>query len=391
MKWFRFFRRMALWTVVGTSAAHAQCGRSNWSKVLYDYYPGHRSLDPKAAAIVHVSEERGHLALVVYKSGQQKKTFYYTPEYFETQNNGKSWQALIGGQPQRLPTVPYSYLQSPSNAQISYKMLPDLGLYLRSEDGGRTWIVPQYEIEGKASGQFAEEIGGGRGFHLEIRIVGVHPSEPKTLYAGALVAPWPDSADEFRARKLEGIYRSVDGGEHWRKFTEEIHAFGLNWTQTLAFGISPVNSEILFGVGRQGIEKSEDGGKTWLPVGQAHTLDSRPVYRAETFSKRKMLGAPVTQEVYEFLFDPQANQTLYMLTNRGVFKTTDLGKTWRLLDLGFDEIDAITTVGLNPIHTNQIVVGSRYGLYLSDDGGCHFQRIPSPGERRPEQERAGRY
>ncbi|HWS17453.1 MAG TPA: hypothetical protein VN223_05540 [Candidatus Elarobacter sp.] len=358
---------------------------------MYDYYPGHRSLDPKAAAIVHVSEERGHLALVVYKSGQQKKTFYYTPEYFETQNNGKSWQALIGGQPQRLPTVPYSYLQSPSNAQISYKMLPDLGLYLRSEDGGRTWIVPQYEIEGKASGQFAEEIGGGRGFHLEIRIVGVHPSEPKTLYAGALVAPWPDSADEFRARKLEGIYRSVDGGEHWRKFTEEIHAFGLNWTQTLAFGISPVNSEILFGVGRQGIEKSEDGGKTWLPVGQAHTLDSRPVYRAETFSKRKMLGAPVTQEVYEFLFDPQANQTLYMLTNRGVFKTTDLGKTWRLLDLGFDEIDAITTVGLNPIHTNQIVVGSRYGLYLSDDGGCHFQRIPSPGERRPEQERAGRY
>src|SRR5580765_4305855 len=359
MNWRRFFRRMALWTVVGTSAAYAQCGRPNWNNVLYDYYPGHRLPDPKAAAIVQVSEQKGLLALVVYKSGEQKKTFYYTPEYFETYNNGKSWKRLIGDQPQRLPAVPYIYLQSPSNSQVLYKLIPDLGLYLRSEDGGRTWIMPQYEFEGKAAGQFAQEIGGGRGFHLEIRIVGVHPSEPKTLYAGALVAPWPDSGDELKARKLEGIYRSVDGGEHWNKFTEEIYAFGLNWTQSLAFGISPVNSEILFGIGHQGIEKSQDGGKTWLPVGQAHILDSRPIYRAETFSKRKMLGAPVTQEVYEFLFDPQANQTLYMLTNRGVFKTTDLGKTWLLLDLGFDEIDAITTVGLNPIHTNQIVVKSK--------------------------------
>jgi photosystem II stability/assembly factor-like uncharacterized protein len=220
-------------------------------------------------------------------------------------------------------------------------------------------------------------------------MVGVHPLEPKTLYAGISIVPWPDSAGELKTRRLEGVYRSTDGGEHWQKFTEEIQAFGLNWTQALAFGVSPAEPNIFFGVGHHGVEKSKDGGKTWQAVGQADLLNSRPLYSGEVLSKRKMLGAPVTAEVYDFLFYPRAKQVLYMLTNRGVFKTTDLGKSWRLLDLGFDEIDAITTVGLNPIHTNQIFVGSRYGLFLSNDSGCHFQRITSPGEQTQEHERAG--
>ncbi|HEY1939967.1 MAG TPA: hypothetical protein VGJ33_18715 [Candidatus Angelobacter sp.] len=327
--------------------------------------------------------------LVVYKADKQKRAFYYTPEYFETRNNGKSWQTLIEDQPHHLLAVPFVYFQTPSDSRILYQLMPDLGVYLRSEDGGQTWALPRYEIEEKSADQFAQKIGGGRGFHLEIRIVGVHPLDPKTLYAGIRVTPWPDSGDELKDHKLEGVYRSIDGGDHWTMFTSEIHSFSLNWTQTSALGISPAKPDILFGAGRHGIEKSEDGGKTWNPVGQADLLDSRPVYRGEAISKRTMLGAPSSIEVYEFLFDSRAGKTFYMLTNRGIFKTIDLGESWRLLDLGFDEIDAITTVGINPIHTNQIIVGSRYGLYLSEDGGCHFQRIPSPGERIEKQERTG--
>ncbi|HEY2495885.1 MAG TPA: hypothetical protein VGK24_02345 [Candidatus Angelobacter sp.] len=366
--------------LVTSAAGQVQCGRVDWINTAYDYYPGHQLDNSKAAAVVQVSENVGHISIVIYKPAQ-KRAFYYSPEYFETQNNGRSWQVLTRDQPQHLPILPYTYFQSPSESRILYKLLPDIGLYLRSEDTGRTWILPQYEIDGKPASKFAEQISGSHGFHLEIRIVAVHPHEPKTLYAAAWVRPWPNSDEELKDHKLVGVYRSLDSGDHWNSFSEEVLAFGLNWTESLPLGINPSNPNFFLAVGRHGIEKSEDGGKSWEPVGQADLFNTRPIYRAENRTNRKMLGAPVATEVYEFLFDPHAEQIIYMLTNKGLFKTTDRGKSWRLLELGFDEIDAITSVGLNPIHSNQIVVGSRHGLYLSNDGGCHFQAVRSPGEQ----------
>jgi len=374
LQWF--FWGIGLWVFVGVSAIEGQCGRPDWSNVLYEYYPGHER-DARAATIIKVSEDNEQLMLVVYKSAFRNKNFYYTPEYFQTKDNGKSWQTLIGDQPQTLQAVPYIYFQSPSDPKTSYKLLSDLGLYLRSEDSGRTWALPQYSVDGKTPMQIADETGG-RGYHLEARIVGVHPKDAKTLFAGMRVAPWSDSSSDLRTKQLSGLYKSVDGGEHWVRLTDEIHAFGLNWTQTSAVGVSPGNPDIIFAVGQHGIEKSENGGKTWALVGQAGLLNSRPLYRAEVNSKTKMLGAPVSQEVYEFLFDPNTLQTVYMLTNRGIYKTIDGGNSWRLLALGFDEIDAITTVALNPTNPDQIFVGSKYGIFFSKDGGCHFDRIPSP-------------
>lgn len=389
MKSFIVYAVAAIFSIfVAYADGQSQCGRPDWKNVEYDYHPDHNGSESKAAAVVQVSEDKGNLSLVAYRSAQ-KQSFFYSPEYFKTQNNGKSWHPLIGEQPQHSPTVPFLYFQSPSESRILYRLVDDMGLYLRSEDSGRTWILPQYEIESMQPSEFAQQITGGRGYHLEIRIVGVHPHEPKTLYAAVWVSPWPNSAEELKDHRLEGVYRSIDGGDHWKKFTEEVRAFGLNWTQSLALGVSPVNPSIFLGVGRHGIEKSEDGAKTWQPVGQVALFNQRPIYRAEKMENRKMLGAPVGIEVYGFLFDPLAERIVYMLTNRGLFKTTNLGESWFLLDLGFDEIDAITTMSMNPTRSDQIVVGSRYGLYLSDDGGCHFQRIPSPGERVQKQERAG--
>ncbi len=374
------FQFLLLLMVAGVSEAQNQCGRMDWSAVQYEYYPGHRGESPRAASIQSVAENEGRLTIVARKSGVPQANYYSVPEYFETRDEGKVWQALPGDIPSGVPAAPYIYFQAPSDPTVIYKLISDLGLYLRSVDGGHRWRLPKYEIDGKSPDQVAEQLGGATGFHLEVLIVAVHPTDPNTLYAGMRATPWPGSGDDLTDHSLLGLFRSTDGGDHWAKFTDEIQAFRPNWTGTSVLGINPTNPDVVFGVGRHGIEKSTDAGRTWLPVGEEHSLEARPLYRAELKSKTKILGAPVALEAYEFLFDPKDTQTVYLLSNRGIFKTVDQGKSWRLLDLGFDEVDAITTVALNPGQSNQLFVGSRYGLFASHDGGCHFRRFPSPGE-----------
>jgi photosystem II stability/assembly factor-like uncharacterized protein len=240
--------------------------------------------------------------------------------------------------------------------------------------------LPQYVIGGKSRDQFAAQVGGRDGFRLDVSIVAVDPTQPRTLYAALRVVSWFDSDLHLKSHNVDGVYQSVDGGEHWRKFTSEILPFNLSWAGVSALGISPGNPNLMIGSGRHGIEKTVDGGKTWVPVGQVDLLEARPVYRQEHGGRTQMLGAPVVQDLYEFLFDQHAAGTVYMLSNRGIYKTIDSGTSWRLLDLGFDEIDAINSMALNPHKTDQIIVGSRYGIFISNDGGCHFKRISSPTE-----------
>ncbi len=369
-----------LWVLGYSSQMNSQireCGRLDWSKVVYNYYAGHRSRNPRDAAIVGILSDGEKTTMLAYKAGENRE-YYYAPVNFGTNDTGKMWKAVDDDVPSRVPATPYGYFQAPSDSHVIYRLIPEIQLYIRSDDAGQSWIMPHGHIEGEPPEQVAEKVAGSPGFHVEIHIVGIHPTQPLTIYAGIRVVAW---GDDLKEHELKGVYKSLDGGENWQMFSDRLLPFSRGWTGTSPLGVHPKDPAILFGQGIGGILKSVDGGKTWLPVGQISLLEARPLYRREQESKTMSLGAPSTQEVYEFLFDPHTISTLYMLTNRGIFKTIDEGATWRLLDVGFDEIDAINSVAINPSSSNQIFVGSRYGIFASDDAGCHFRRIPSPGEQ----------
>lgn len=216
---------------------------------------------------------------------------------------------------------------------------------------------------------------GRKNYFLETYITAIDPKAPTTLYASMRAVPWNNSA--LPVREFPSILVSHDGGDSWTLFTSELLSFPPAASATLIspIGISPAKPPLMFGVNKKGVIKSLDGGTSWSPVGQEEELVGRPVYKLEQQHSKRLLGAPSNLAVYQFAFDSADLSVIYLVSNKGIFKTVNMGTSWRLLDLGFDEIDAINSVVVDPLNHDEIYVGSRYGIFVSSDGGCHFDRI----------------
>ncbi len=193
------------------------------------------------------------------------------------------------------------------------------------------------------------------------------PSQPRTFYMGVASG---------------GLFRTTDGGENWVPITDGKVPLGSSGSVAVAdsdpnviwygTGSDGVRSNVSTG---RGIYKSTDGGKTWsfaglYDVGQIgevriHPTDPNTVWVAA-------LGDA---------FKPNKD--------RGIFKTTDGGKTWKKTLFVSDSTGAMD-VELQPGNPMvvyawmsrlerkpwTIISGSHEGgFFKSTDGGEHFTKI----------------
>ncbi|HRJ26499.1 MAG TPA: hypothetical protein PLO61_03180 [Fimbriimonadaceae bacterium] len=124
-----------------------------------------------------------------------------------------------------------------------------------------------------------------------------------------------------------------------------------------------------------GVYKSEDGGKTW-----------------------KNMGLPKSFHIPRILIDPKDNNTVWVAAlgqlwganpDRGVYKTTDGGKSWKQV-LFVDEKSGIADIAMDPKNPNTILAaswermrkpyswasgGPGSGLYKTTDGGKSWRKI----------------
>jgi photosystem II stability/assembly factor-like uncharacterized protein len=171
----------------------------------------------------------------------------------------------------------------------------------------------------------------------------------------------------FGDHYLPGVYVSEDGGENWSKVTELLR-------NSAPVGISPLNPRIIYGHGQEGVIKSTDGGESWVPVGSSGDMEAPVEFIGES-AKDRGKRRPLTLEIRQFVFDPTDENIVYLVANKGVYRTIDGGKTWCLLPLGFDVVDAVTSAVINPLRTDEILVATRFGLLRSRDRGCSFTRV----------------
>lgn len=200
-------------------------------------------------------------------------------------------------------------------------------------------------------------------------IVGV-PGQPFVYYTGSASG---------------GIFKTIDGGIHWEAVfdAQPVSSIGslaiapsdpnIVWAGT---GEAWIRSHISVG---QGIYKSTDAGKTW-----------------------KLMGLEKTGRIGHLAIDPK-NPDIVMACalghaygpqqERGVFRTTDGGKTWdRVLftdensgcsDLVMDQNNPRTLfAGMWPfeIHTwGRESGGPGSGLFVSRDGGATWKKITGHG------------
>jgi photosystem II stability/assembly factor-like uncharacterized protein len=196
------------------------------------------------------------------------------------------------------------------------------------------------------------------------------PGDANTFYFGAVAG---------------GVWKTTDGGATWLPLTDATSISSVG-----AIAVAPSNHNIIYvGSGEaaprgditygDGVYKSVDGGKTWSHIGLA---DSRQIGALIVDPNDPDI---VLVAAFGHAFGPNAE--------RGVFRTTDGGKTWTKV-LYKDEHTGAIDVSFDP-HDARVVYAALWqarrqpwsfssggpgsGLYRSTDGGVTWTRLSGNG------------
>jgi photosystem II stability/assembly factor-like uncharacterized protein len=195
---------------------------------------------------------------------------------------------------------------------------------------------------------------------LEYRLIGPYRGGRVTAVAG--VAAQPDVY--YFGATGGGVFKTTDGGLSWKPITDQ-------WIRTGSVGalaVAPSDANVLYlGMGESpvrgnvshgdGVYKSVDAGKTWQPSGLA---DSRHISRIRVHPANPDIAYAA---VMGHLFGPSEQ--------RGVFKTTDGGSTWRRVLFRDGDTAAIDLV-IDPNNPRILYAGLwqvRRTPYSLDSGG----------------------
>jgi photosystem II stability/assembly factor-like uncharacterized protein len=204
-------------------------------------------------------------------------------------------------------------------------------------------------------------------------VVGV-PGDPNTYYVGAASG---------------GVWKSTDGGVHWKPIFDDQSAQSIG-----AIAIAPSDPNVIWvGTGESfirsnvslgnGVYRSTDAGKTWTHVGLERTGRIARVVVDPRNPDVALVAALGT------CYGPQRE--------RGVFRTTDGGKTWEHVlfadettgasDLSMDATNPrILFAGMWPIDIKtwgRKSGGPNGGVYVSRDGGTTWKQIKGHGLPEP--------
>ncbi len=179
-----------------------------------------------------------------------------------------------------------------------------------------------------------------------------------------------------------GVWKTTDGGKNWSPVSDQFFKTG----SVGAIAVSESDPNIIYvGMGEEtlrgnvshgdGVYKSVDGGKSW-----------------------KFTGLGETRQIGRIRVDPKNPDIAYVAaighiwaanSERGVFKTTDGGKTWKKI-LFRDENTGANEIVLDPANPNTIYAtfwqfqrtpwgfnsgGAGSSIYKSTDGGDNWTEL----------------
>ena len=299
---------------------------------------------------------------------------------FKTTDGGKSWNSITVGL--KISTI-YAFAITPSNSAILYAG-GDSGIS-KSINGGMSWS--------------AVNIGLPVGSY--ITSLAVNPSNPAIVYASIM---HPTNAGGSRST----LYKSVNSGANWSEANSGLPSGGVIQSLT----IDQFNPATLYAVSygndySSGVYKSSDGGTYWwrinydmptgIPVNSIVIAPSNPsiLYAStDNFGLYKSANGglnwlsvsgnlPPSASVKLVTVDPTTPDLLYamaywgyngIITNGGLFKSTNGGVSWAMLGNGLNH-NAILSLAINPSNPATLYAGTfdpakgAGGVYKSIDAG----------------------
>jgi len=209
------------------------------------------------------------------------------------------------------------------------------GVY-RSLDGGKTLEQVLYIDENTGAVQ-----------------VGIDPNNTNIVFAtiwSARQGPWENGAWNGEP---SGLYKSIDGGNTWKKITKGLPTTKQDGLGRIGFTIAPSNSKRMYATvdaeKNGGIYRSDDAGESWYLL----TSDGRLWGRGADFAEVKA--------------DPK-NENIVYSANVVMWKSVDGGKNWKGIK-GAPGGDDYHRIWINPNNTNIIAIGLDQGGTITVNGG----------------------
>ena len=220
----------------------------------------------------------------------------------------------------------------------------------RSTDGGKTWQIAGSHLRSPIASNLTE-----------IFSYRYDPIDCNTIYVSA---PF----EVFRGR-YSGLFVSEDAGE---TFVALMAAQGVG---DIPFDVCPKNPATLYAAGTsESVWKSEDGGESWRLVGQNDYIrgSSVPVGPDQ---RRNVLAVDETTTIFQVLISPDRCDTVYLVTNKGIIRSENGGKTWCVMGFGIDATVPVESMVIYDKNPRIFLVGTEMGIYRTTTGGFRWQKV----------------
>jgi hypothetical protein len=216
-------------------------------------------------------------------------------------------------------------------------------------------------------GMKARSIGPG-GMSGRVTAIDVDPGDASTFYVGTASG---------------GLWKTTNGGTNFKPIFDDQDVASIG-----ALAVDPSNPDVIWaGTGEgnprnslnggYGVYKSLDGGRSW-----------------------SLLGLEETRHIHRIIVHPSNPDVVYVGAigspwgahpERGVYKTTDGGKSWKQI-LFVNENTGVADMVMDPVNPNKLFVamwehqrwpwffksgGPGSGLHMTVDGGDNWTQITS--------------
>jgi photosystem II stability/assembly factor-like uncharacterized protein len=275
---------------------------------------------------------------------------------YKSIDGGDNWTNLGLRESERISKI----LVDPSNTDTVYvcatgKLWSDSderGVY-KTTDGGKTWA----------------KVLKGANPSTGCSMMSMDASNPKTVYAGMWDfrrRGWTfrSGGETPEAPSASGLFKSTDGGATWTELTEA-SAKGLPpkpWGR-VAVSVAPSKPDVVYAfveavIPKDGLYRSDDGGRTWAQLDRSQNMIWRPFYFAN------------------LIVDPKDENKIYK-PDLSLIVSNDGGKSFSNISGGAH--GDFHDLWVNPENTDHIIAGDDGGLWYSYDGGNRWwkaQNLP---------------
>ena len=263
---------------------------------------------------------------------------------YRSSDGGVHWEKL--NFPNKEAVV-WALLFSPNDPRVIFCGTAPEAIY-RSIDGGDTWTRLAFT---------PPESMVDMGFPCRIIDLAADPNNPDTIYAGLEVG---------------GVARSMDGGDSWQDATKEL--LDLANTDYLksrilsdtdaegmmdihALTLSPALPDTVFLATRMGLFRSDDAARSWKDM---------ELWRASPLCyARDIQVCPTNPNTLYAALSPGA-----LTLNGAVYRSPDLGKTWRRFTNAIHAQSTMMTVSPSRTKSDIVFCGTRKGqVFGTQDSG----------------------